>query len=391
MAEDPPTKKKVLISMLTIGHEGILAIWLRKFKRLQELGCEMALYGGIFCEKIDLAGEKVYDFNQTNPEIQKIKKIRWTKWKYLAHSLKRNAYALFTFRKYLKEEYDVIYSPSSALDLVIFPYFYKKIRKDVKWVTVFDNIVPFSDPGNKLIRFLAWFFFEISLFLLRKADKIFAISDDLREYLLKKGFSEGKIVLSTNGVENDLIKKAEVDEKYNIDALFLGRINETKGIYDMLEVLNIVRGKYPDFQLVIMGEGDETTKNQFKRRIKNMDLENNVQFLGFRTGQEKFNIIKSAKCFWFLSVSGSESFGIALLEAVCSGIPAFAYDLPQFPQIYNNREVDISPKGDYELVAQKVMKLFENGNFTNGKGKMLLDKYSWEHVAEIEYNVIKSL
>ena len=122
-----------------------------------------------------------------------------------------------------------------------------------------------------------------------------------------------------------------------------------------------------------------------------MDLENKVQFLGFRTGQEKFNIIKSTKCFWFLSVSGSESFGVALLEAVCSGIPAFAYDLPQFSRIYQNGEIDISPKSDYKLVAQKVIKLFENGNLSNERGKMLLDKYSWEHVAEIEYNAIRSL
>ena len=383
--------KKVLISMLTVGREGILTIWLRKFKGLQELGCDLSLYGGIFCEKINLTGEKVYGFNQANPEIQKIKKIKWTKWKYLTHSLKRNARAMLTFRKYLKEEYDVIYSPSSALDFAIFPYFYKKIRRDVKWVTVFDNIVPFSDPGNKLIRFLAWLFFEISLFLLRKADKIFVISDDLREYLLKKGLNENKIVLSANGIENDLIKKAEADAKIEIDALFVGRINETKGIYDMLEVLRIVREKYPDFQFVIMGEGDETTKNQFQKRIKNMDLENNVQFLGFRTGREKFNIIKSAKCFWFLSASKSESFGIALLEAVCCGIPSFAYDLPQFPRMYQNGEVDISPKGDYERVARKVIALFEKGDFSNEKGKFLLGKYSWEEIAEIEYNAIKNL
>ena len=122
-----------------------------------------------------------------------------------------------------------------------------------------------------------------------------------------------------------------------------------------------------------------------------MDLENNVQFLGFRTGQEKFNIIKSAKCFWFLSVSKSESFGVALLEAVCSGISSFAYDLPQFARLYPNGEVDISSMGDYEQVAEKVKRLFEKGDFSNEKGKLLLGKYSWEKVAEIEYNAIKNL
>jgi hypothetical protein len=43
------------------------------------------------------------------------------------------------------------------------------------------------------------------------------------------------------------------------------------------------------------------------------------------------------------------------------------------------------------LVAQKVIKLFENGNFSNERGKLLVDKYSWERVAEIEYKIIKNL
>jgi len=143
--------------------------------------------------------------------------------------------------------------------------------------------------------------------------------------------------------------------------------------------------------LAIMGEGDEVTEKQFKKKIKEMGLENNVEFLGFRSGIEKFNILKSAKCFWFLSVSESESFGVALLEAVVSGIPAFAYDLPQFRWLYPDGEVNILPKGDYEMVAKKVIKLFESGNFRNIKGEKLLGKYSWEKAAKVEYEAIKNL
>jgi glycosyltransferase involved in cell wall biosynthesis len=155
--------------------------------------------------------------------------------------------------------------------------------------------------------------------------------------------------------------------------------------------LKIVRKKYPNFQFSIMGEGDIGTKERFKKKIEELGLRDNVHFLGYRNGLEKYNIIKSAKCFWFLSVSRSENFGVALLEAVCSGIPAFVYNLPQFPRIYQNHEVDVSPMGDYKAVAEKVIKLFESGEFSNEKGKKLIDKYSWEQVAETEYNAIKNL
>jgi len=383
--------KKILINFVTLGRNGIDIPRLLKFKALNELGCELYLLSGLFIKKIELVEKNVYTFNETISELKLLPEIKLTKLQYLFYAIKMNIKVFRRWKEISDNNFTIFYSPAAVLDLTLFPYFYKLFHKEIKWIVVFDNIVPFQDPGNKLVRFLAWIFFKISLFFFKKADQIFVISNDLRDYLIKKRFERDKIILSANGVDNNLIQKAKPDSRYKIDALFMGRINETKGIYDMLEVLRIVKQKYPYFQFAIMGEGDKTTKRKFKNRIKKMRLENNVQFLGFRSGIEKFNIIKSAKCFWFLSVSASESFGVSLLEAVCLGIPCFTYDLPQFPQIYSNGEVDISPKGNYKVVAEKVLKLFEKKDFSNEKGKLLLGKYSWDKVAQIEYDAIQKL
>lgn len=376
--------------MVTIGHNGIPMPWLDKFQRLQSRSCELFINGGKFIEKIDLAHKDIYRFNESFPAFQKIEERKFSKWSFMAHCLSRNMLSLPKIKRIVKN-FDVIYSPSSVLDLILIPFLAKLYSRKIKWVTVFDNIVPFSDPGNKVIRFLGWLFFQISLIFVKKADTIFVSTPGLMDFLLKKGFDEKKLVQTNFAIEVEMAKKAMPDKKYNIDALFMGRINETKGIYDMLKVLAIVKKKYPNFQLAIMGEGDDTTKNKFKTKILEMSLRDNVQFLGFRQGLEKYNIINSAKCFWFLSVSKSESFGIALLEAVSLGLPAFAYDLPQFPRIYQNGEIDISPKGNWGLVAEKVLKLFERGDFINEKGKLLLGKYSWENIAKIEYGAIEGL
>ncbi len=382
---------KILLNFATLGREGIDVPRLLKFRELNKSGCELYLFSGKFIRKIEPAGKDVYSFNETISELRSYPERKWTKVSFMLYALKMNLRSLSYLRKIKKDKYDVIYSPAAVLDLTLFPYLYKLFHKNIKWAVVFDNIVPMRDPGNKIIRFLAWLFFRMSLAMARKADAIFVISEDLRDYLLKKYFSPEKIVLSANGIDNELIEKARPDEKYKIDAVFMGRINETKGIYDMLKVLDIVRRKYPDFQLAFMGEGDETTKKRFRKKINEMGLENNVRFWGFRTGVEKFNILKSAKCFWFLSVSESESFGVSLLEAVCCGLPAFAHNLPQLMKIYRNGEVDFSPKGSYKLVAQKIIRLFERGDFANEKGKMLLNKYSWEKVAETEHKAIEKI
>lgn len=385
--------KKVLVNIVTLQHDKILPPWLRIFKVFQSHGCEVFINTGYFVKKLGPI-ENVYEFEWLTGEENKIlsKDKTATKFGFLFHSLKRNFITLKNIQKILGvEHFDVVYTPSSVLDFIILPFYLKITGKKIKWATTLANIVPFSDPGNKITRFLAWIFFQISIQMIGRADVIFVSTPELMDYLIGRRFNKKKLVLTGFGIESDLIKKSKPDEKYKIDALFVGRINETKGIYDMLKVLNIVRKSYPNFQLAIVGEGDEETEACFKEKIKNLDLGSNIQFLGYKNGMEKYNIIKSAKCFWFLSVSKSESFGVALLEAVCSEIPSFAYDLAQFPRIYQNGEVDISPKGNYKTVAQKVIKLFESGNFDNEKGKNLLARYSWEKIAETEYTAINNL
>ncbi|MDD2703351.1 MAG: glycosyltransferase [Candidatus Omnitrophica bacterium] len=312
-------------------------------------------------------------------------KIR-NKLDFMFVALKRNMLGI-RYLGALKEKYDIVYSVSSVLDMILLPFLLKKNDKQVRWVTIFDNIVPLSDPGNRFFRFLAWFFFRVSLVFLKEADAICAISGELKRFLIENGFDESKITVTGNGVETDLIEKVERPAQCDIDALFIGRINETKGIYEMLKILALVKKQIPDFHLAIMGAGDATTEREFRRAIRDAGLERNIQFLGYKSGEEKFRIIKSSKCFWFFSVSDSESFGVALLEAVCSGVPAFAYDLLPFRDIYRNGEVTLVKIYDCVSAAEKIISLFNKGDFSNKRGEMLLFRYQWDIIAETEYVV----
>lgn len=369
---------KILVNGLTIEEANIIPLLL-KIKSWQNKGDEVSIVGNKDLkeqiEKLSIL-KKEYKFI----ELTGTKKIK-DKFYLIFESLKRNLRLVKTIDGYGR--FDIIYSISSVLDLILFPFFLKITNKKIKWATVFDNIVFLNDSGDRIVRLLAWAFFHLSLILLRKVDYIFVISKDLKDYLIQKGFDKGKVILTGNAVEADLIKKARKDKKYNINALFIGRINEAKGIYDILDVLEAVKDKYPDFQLAIMGKGDVATGRKYKGEIKDRKLERNIQFLGYKTGLDKFNIIKSSKIFLFLSKS--ESFGIALLEAVCSGIPAIAYDLPAYREIYKNGEVFLFKKNDYQSVAEKLEEIIDKKLFENKKGKLLLDKYSWDVIAEKEY------
>ena len=63
----------------------------------------------------------------------------------------------------------------------------------------------------------------------------------------------------------------------------------------LIKVLLIVRETYPGFQLAIMGRGDVNEEKKLSNAIKELNLFDNVQVLGYLEGLEKFNILKTFK------------------------------------------------------------------------------------------------
>lgn len=383
-------RTKTLINIVNLDSNGIQIIWLIKFKLLEKMGLDLTINAGNFLKKISLHEEDVYKFNQKiEHQLDKTSTNKISKFSYISYVLGKNLAAYKNLDNILKQKFELIYSPSSVLDLIFIPYILKKRNKKIVWVSVFDNTVPLTGRGNKVIKLFAWLFFQFSVKLLRRADRIFAVTPDLREYLIKRGFNQKKVAVTGNAVEADLIAKAEPNRKYNIDALFMGRINEKKGIYDLLESLKVVVKKMPDFKLGILGEGDKPTKEAFRSRIEKMGLEENVIFFGYRTGIEKYNILKTAKIFWFFS--HDESFGVALLEAVCCGKPALVYKLNPYSEIYQHNEVKSFDFCDYKAIAEETERIFRAKDFQNQAGEKLLSKYNWHKIVELEYKSISNM
>ena len=376
------TRKKILINCITF-EDGNLIPLLAKVRRWQELGTEITFFGSNDFKK-SLKSSKL-SFSYKFEELKNTKKIAG-KFQLIFEALRRNFLALSYLRKF-KNKYDVVYSISAVLDMILNPFLLKIYDKKIKWVVVFDNTVPLISggkiiSGNKAVRILAWLFYQFSLLFLKSADTIFTIKEPLKEYLIGKGFENSQLMVTGNGVEIDWIKKAKYRKKYASDALFIGRINEAKGIYDMLNVIEIVKKSMPNFQLAIMGKGDFSTEDKFKKNITERGLDKNIKFLGYKSGLEKFEIIKSSKCFLFLSET--ESLAQAPLEAVCSGLRTLVYNLDAY-DMYKNNELTIFKIHDYKSVAQKIVEIFRKNDFDNKKGKLLLNKFSWDRISGIEF------
>jgi len=146
-----------------------------------------------------------------------------------------------------------------------------------------------------------------------------------------------------NGVDTELFSPAPVVDAHYFDELFDGprgqharahgatllhvsNFRPVKRTLDLLDVLANVRARLPA-RLVLVGEGPD--RRACEARALELGLGDHVRFVGARADVHAYLRHASA----FVLTSQSESFGLAALEAMSSGVPVFGYRVGGLPSV----------------------------------------------------------
>jgi len=110
---------------------------------------------------------------------------------------------------------------------------------------------------------------------------------------------------------------------------FIGRYDEPrKGMDVLLSALEALVPERPQLKLVIAGRGDETP---FRDSLSPR-LGRHVELLGQVSEQDKARLLRSVDLYCAPN-TGSESFGVILLEAMAAGAPVVASDIEAFHEV----------------------------------------------------------
>lgn len=286
----------------------------------------------------------------------------------------------------------VLYSSSDLFWEVIPAYFFKKRNENVKWVQMIYHIYPDwrKRPGKKMTNFFGYHLQRFSFWLIKKeADKIVLINSLVKDEMRKMGFSESKMFVSPVGIDwkrFENIKKVEP----GYDGVFLARLSYSKGILDLAEIWKKVCAEIPEAKLAVIGGGSEETKSFLEKKISDYKLKNNIDILGFLGDNEAHSILKSGKVFLF--PSHEEGWGIAIAEAMACGLPVVSWNLPVFKEVFEDLTSQIK-EDNIESFSKRVMDLLKNEgerNKTGESGKEFIRRYSWDSIAEKEFEIIFS-
>ncbi|MCB0317237.1 MAG: N-acetyl-alpha-D-glucosaminyl L-malate synthase BshA [Bdellovibrionales bacterium] len=132
-----------------------------------------------------------------------------------------------------------------------------------------------------------------------------------------------------------------------------------KRIADVIATFAEVR-KSLNVHLLLVGDGPERSSAEAK--VRELGLEKNVCFLGKQDNVAA--IIRN--CDLFILPSENESFGLAALEAMSSGLPVVASTTEGLPEVVINNETGLlADVGDVESLAQHVTSILSDNELYN--------------------------
>lgn len=165
--------------------------------------------------------------------------------------------------------------------------------------------------------------------------------------------------------------------------LFLGRITRKKGLDLLVRSFAKVHEAKPDVHLVIAGPDDEGYAARIRSEIRAHQLDRHVTFTGMVQGQEKLEVLADADV-WVLP-SHTENFGLAVLEAMCCGLPTVISDRVNIHRELADAGAALVTQRDESEISAAILRILQEPELAAqlGKaGRALAASYTWSRTAE---------
>ena len=240
--------------------------------------------------------------------------------------------------------------------------------------------------------------------------KIVAISNGLKEDLVKSGIESQHILVARDGVDIEefdvQISKEEARKKFfkNIHhesfarkklAVYIGNFYQWKGFNIFSDIAKYLCGVKVNYLVCFFGGTNKEISefaNQLKKYQKHQNLAPMVSLDIFDTeGRVPHHdvpyILKAADC---AILTGNESEAISakytsplkMFEYMASGCPIVAHDLPSFREVLNNENSFLVEPGNAKTLAEKIAFVFENEEDAKNKATKAFEdvqKYIWQN------------
>lgn len=282
-------------------------------------------------------------------------------------------------RKKMRHEDIIVLSQSDFLYDVLPALFIKLLNWNSMLVAACYLLAPTPFKGYKFywskipkllfpdVRLLTyWLGQRVSfLFIGLFADKLLVADESDGRRIAGWGINKDKILAVGGGVETEKIDKTSPNDKINFDGVYVGRMHPQKGILELVDIWKGVVEKIPTAKLAVITDGKNSYAEKVFKKIKDYNLEQNIQIVWYIDFEEKYTFLKSCKIYITPEMYGDG--GLATVEAMACGLATITSDNPAIRSML--------PTGRFEVPLNDI-KAFSNGVVTLLKDEVLRKEYS---------------
>ena len=202
-----------------------------------------------------------------------------------------------------------------------------------------------------------------------------------REKFIRAGFPANKLVVKANFVDPDPGEKLAAGEY----ALFIGRLDQTKGTRVLLDAWKRLPAKYP---LHVVGDGPD--REWMEAQVRESRL-SEVTFRGRLSHAEALEAVKGAR-FTVMPSTWYETFGLCIIESFACGTPVLCSRLGAMSEIVDDRVTGLHFRpGDPEDLAKKVEWAWSHPLALTSMGAVARRKYESAYNAAKNYSVLMEI
>jgi glycosyltransferase involved in cell wall biosynthesis len=229
----------------------------------------------------------------------------------------------------------------------------------------------------------------IAKFTLESADRVLCYTETDKYRLREQGI-DSSIAIVHNGINCDKFSPVKSDESKK-QILFVGRLKPGKGIPTLLTAFEYIAGEFPEYKLIIVGDGP------MRDKLVNIAQEKGIHSRVTFTGQIRNKELAKtyAESTLFVLPSLCEGLPRTVLEAMACKVPVITSDLDQLKPLVEGAG-NIVPKKNPDKLSSEISHLLSDPCLRDQMGDIGRDRiqknYSWENTVrqttKIYYDIL---
>lgn len=188
------------------------------------------------------------------------------------------------------------------------------------------------------------------------ADMVFALSTDMRSQIHEMSGGQANIRILHNPCPPDGFDPSPRPDSDRPNVLFMGRVGDRKGIFDLVAAWPQVLKAVPGAQLTIAGDGD---LERLRADVARYGIADSVHILGWVSGEVRMQAYRDAHLFCLPSYA--EGLPMGVLEAMGAGLPVVSTAINGTPDaVVDGTTGFLHTPGDRPALARHLVSLLSS-------------------------------